>query len=205
MEQHGISIFDQSLHLTMVHVEKNALKRLFINGEVSEKTYRNIYSKLSLQQEKIEEAQHDKIDPKMYTDRKDIFDRMVNFIQNPFDKNKSMPTLEERLEYYRAQMIMARKAVQTIEIMQVEHGAPVFFEHSYESVKARYQQYRDRSAAKADALLQEHHDSLAPYLKQLAERSLASSGARALAYLRDNGLIDEMMEEDIIHTYAPAK
>lgn len=205
LQQHGICLFEQSLHLTMVHAEKTALKRLFINDEVSEKTYRKIYSKLSLQQEKIEQAQHDKIDPKMYTDRKDIFDRMVTFLQNPFDKNKNTVTLEERLEYYRAQMIMARKAVQTIEIMQIEHGQAVFLEEPYESVKNLYKTYRDRSAAKADAMLHEHHESLAPYLKKLAERSLAASGARALSYLRESGLVDEIMEEDIIHLYAPAK
>lgn len=205
IKEHGISIFDQSLHLSMVHVEKTVLKKLFINEEVSEKTYRKVYSKLTLQQEKIEQALHNEIDPKAYMDRKDIFDRLVSFLQNPFDKNKNVVTIQEKLEYYRAQMIMARKAVQTIEIMQIEHGQPVFLDESFHVVSSRYRQYRDRSGAKADALVAENFEELSPYLKKLAERSLASSGARALEYLRNSGLADEATEEEIIHTYAPAK
>ncbi|OFW94471.1 MAG: sodium:proton exchanger, partial [Alphaproteobacteria bacterium RIFCSPHIGHO2_12_FULL_45_9] len=53
VNQHGQCIFDQSLHLSMIHVEKNVIKKLLVNNEVSEKTYRIIYSKLCLQQEKI--------------------------------------------------------------------------------------------------------------------------------------------------------
>lgn len=203
--QHGQSIFDQSLHLSMVHTEKMALKKLYVNEEVSEKTYRKIYSKLSLQQEKIEMAQHDAIDPKAYTDRKDIFDRLVGFVLYPFDRGRNVPTLEERLEYYRAQMIMARKAVQTIDTMQTEYGEPVFLLESFENVCQRYRTYRDRSGLKADNLVAEHSTALAPYLRKLAERSLAASGTRALSYLRDRGLVDETLEEDILHHYSPAK
>ena len=204
IQSQGQCIFDQSLHLAMVHVEKAALRKLFINEEVSEKTYRKIYSKLSLQQEKIEVAQHNQIDPKAYTDRKDIFDRLVSVVQNPFDKNRNVITVEQRLEYYRAQMIMARKAVKNIEQMQNEYGEPVFLAESYETVLARYKQYKERSAQKADALIAENQEILTPYLKKLAERSLASSGTKAIFYLRETGLVDEAIEHDIIHHFAPA-
>jgi len=203
VDAHGADIFDQSLHLSMVHVEKMALKRLFINDEVSESTYRKIYSKLSLQQEKIEAAQHNEIDPKVHTDRKDIFDRMVLFVQSPFDKSRNVVTPAQKLEYYRAQMIMARKAVHTIERMQTEYDYPVFLKQSYERVSARYIQYRDRSAQKLEDIVVAHKEELAPYLSKLAERTLSSSGARAINYLHERGLVDEAMEHEILHAYAP--
>ncbi len=205
VDQYGADIFDQSLHLAMVHVEKMALKRLFINDEVSERTYRKIYSKLSLQQEKIEEAQHNTIDPKAYTDRKDIFDRMVSFVQSPFDESRNSTTPFQRMEYYRAQMVMARKAVQTIERMQTEYSYPVFLKQSYERVAERYRQYRDRSSAKLEQLVAEHQEELAPYLSKLADRTLSASGARGISYLHERGLVDEELEHQIIHEFSPGK
>lgn len=203
VERHGANLFDQSLHLALVHVEKNALKRLFINDEVSEKTYRKIHSKLCLQQEQIEDARHKEIDPKVYSDKKDIFDRLVGFLHAPFEK-KAEPTPEERLEYYRAQMIMARKAVKTIESMQSEHGAPVFLPESFERVLALYRRYKERCSEKADMLVAQYKEELTPYMKRLAVRSLHASGTRALAYLRLNGLIDEHAEEELAEIFTPA-
>lgn len=201
VKTYGRDVFDASLHLAMVHVEKTMARKLFINGEMSEKTYRKIHNKLTLQQEKIELAQHKSINPKEYTDRKDVFDRMVAFVQSPFEKKKD-ETSAQRLEYYRAQMIMARKAVQTIERMQTEHGYPVFLHESYNEVMALYRQYKERSAAKADDLVAANRGELEQYLKQLAYRTLEASGAKGLHYLRENGLVDETTEEGILHAYA---
>lgn len=202
VKQYGEKLFDQSLHLSMVHVEKNIVRKLFINEEVSERTYRKIYSKLCLQQEKIEMAQQDEIDPKAYTDRKDVFDRLVNFLKSPFRKAGNITTLHEQMEYYRAQMIMARKAVQTIEWMQLEHDTPTFLTNSYEEVGARYRRYKENSGKKMNALVEANEGELSPYLRKLAERSLAASGASALAYLHQNGLVDEATEHDIEVSYA---
>ena len=198
VEKYGRKVFDQSLHLTMVHAELAAVKRLFINDELSEGTYRIITSKLNLQQEKIEKAQHDAIDPKQYTDRKDIFDRMVQLILTPFHKNRGRTSPVTLLEYYRAQMIMARKAVRTVEHMQTEHKHPVFLPETYKEVGALYKRYKKGSAAKANNLIKEHREELTPHIHRMALRSLSVSGSRALEYLRENGLLDEETEHDIL-------
>jgi len=201
--QHGQCIFDQSLHLSMIHVEKNVIKKLLVNNEVSEKTYRKIYSKLCLQQEKIEQAQHNDIDPKAYTDRKNIFDRLVNLVPSPFGQDTAEAQLQQKMEYYRAQMIMARKAVQTIEHMQTTFDVPTFLPEAYEEVSTRYKRYKERSGEKMTALVDLNKDQLSPYLMGLAERALAVSGAKALDYLHENGLLDEALEHEIEATYAP--
>ena len=203
VQKHGTSVFDQSLHLSMIHVEKSIIKKLFVNEEVSEKTYRKIYSKLTLQQEKIEMAQHNEIDPKAYTDRKNIFDRLVNLVLSPFGQDTPDAILRQRMEYYRAQMIMARKAVQTIEKMQNEFEIPTFLLHSYEEVMNLYKRYKENSGIKMNRLIAENQASLTPYLEQLATRSLAISGDKALDYLHENGLIDEATEHDIKDHYSP--
>ncbi len=204
VSEYGASIFDQSLHLSMIHVEKTVIKKLFVNDEVSEKTYRKIYSKLCLQQEKIEQAQHNDIDPKVYTDRKDVFDRLVNLVLSPFGQDTPEAQLQQKMEYYRAQMIMARKAVQTIEHMQTIFDIPTFLPQSYEEVSARYKRYKERSGIKMNDLVELNKGKLSSYLRHLAERSLAVSGTKALDYLHENGLIDEAMEHEIEEAYALA-
>lgn len=196
--KYGQKLFDQSLHLMAIHVEVSVLKQLYVNGEISERIYRKINSKLNLQTEKIEYARHDEIDPTSYTDRKDIFDRMVGFMQTVFDRKGSAITIEEKLQYYRAQMIMARKAVATIQSMQGAYDTPIFNDNSYEKVTARYEHFRQQCAEKVDALLQSHASELAPYLGYLAKKSISSSGDRALQYLHEKGISNEMIEEDII-------
>lgn len=197
-KEYGQTVFQQSLHLVMIHIEMATLKRLYLNDEISEKTYRKIYGKLCLQQEKIEYAQHNRIDPNAYIDRKDIFDRLVNFVQTLFSrKPDEQALLEETLQYYRSQMILARKAVLMARRIQNEFDRPVFRPEVYEEVVVRYQRYRDHSKAKMEELVAEHGEQLTPYMGKLAERSLAASGVRALSYLHDVGLMNESTEAAI--------
>ena len=202
VNDHGLCIFEQSLHLSMIHVEKRAIKKLFHNDEVNERTYRRIYSKLCLQQEKIEAAQHNEIDPKAYTDRKDVFDRLVNFVLLPFGQPIGPETIKEKMEYYRAQMIMARKAVQTIEHMQTAYGEATFLPSPYLEVSDRYRRYQERSGFKMNAMIAANPVELSAHIGHLADRSLAASGVKAMKYLHENGLIDEVTEHNIEEYYA---
>lgn len=202
IDDYGQTIFAQSLHLAVVRIEMATLKRLYINDEVNERTYRTIHGKLCLQQEKIEYAQHNNIDPVAYIDRKDVFDRLVNFMQTLFTRSSSQEmTLEERLKYYRAQMIMARKAVITVARMQHAFDRPVFLAHTYDEVSGRYRTYREQSAKKMNALVEKHSTELSPILAELAECTLTTSGIRALDYLHENGLVNEADQEEIRHRF----
>lgn len=198
MAAHGSTVFYQSLHLAMIHIEMATLKRLYLNDEINEKTYRKIHGKLCLQQEKIEYAQHNRIDPDAYIDRKDIFDRLVHFIQTLFSRRADeQEQMQEDLQYHRSQMIMARKAALMADRLQHQFDRPVFLPFVYDQVVVRYQGYRDHSKAMMDALVAKNSEALFPYLAQLAERSLAASGARALSYLHDIGLVNEPIQEGI--------
>lgn len=201
-EQYGQKLFDQSLHLMAIHIEGSVLKQLYVNGEISERMLRKINGKLNLQTEKIEFARHDEIDPASYIDRKDIFDRLVNFMQTVFDRKGSEITIEEKLQYYRGQMIMARKVVSTIQQMQSQYDVPVFGEESYDKVMERYTNFRLQCANKVDMLLEKHGQELAPYLGFLAKKSISASGVHTLEYLHGKGIVDEVIEEDIRHRWS---
>lgn len=202
LEEHGLKIFEQSLHLTAIDVEEHYLQDLYVNEEVSERVYRAIKGKLSLQREKIEHAQHEDINPSLYRDRKDIFDRLVALIQSPFGKKTMGHEPAERLEYYRAQMIIARKALKTLNEMQTTYERPIFMPEAYDKVVTKYSKYKQQSAEKLDTVLAAHTDDLAPYLRILAARSLRSSGNRAISYLQTRGIATEANSHDIEERYS---
>lgn len=202
LDAHGMKIFVQSLHLTAIDIEEHYLQDLYVNEEVSERVYRAIRGKLSLQREKIEHAQHEDINPSLYRDRKDVFDRLVAFVQSPLGKKTMGHEPAERLEYYRGQMIIARKALKTLDEMQTVYDKPVFMPEAYDKVVTLYTKYKEQSAEKLDTVLASHTDDLAPYLRVLAARSLRSSGHRAISYLRTRGIATEASSHDIEARYS---
>lgn len=204
LEAHGQKIFEQSLHLIAIDVEEHYLQDLYVNEEISERVYRTIRGKLSLQREKIEHAQHEDINPSLYTDRKDIFDRLVAIIETPFGRKSIGHEPTEQLEYYRAQMIIARKALKTLDEMQTVYSKSVFIPEAYSKVTARYMKYKEQSAAKLDRMLTSNSDKLAPYLRILAARSLRSSGNRAISYLQTRGIANESNVQELETRYSAA-
>jgi len=199
--KHGKKVFEQSLHFTAIRIESHTLKQLYVNQEISEPAFRRLNVKLNLQKEKIEYAQHDAIDPSKYIDRKDIFDRLVQVMQTPLGKKPKETKIEEKLQYYRAQMILARKVTKVIGDMQTQHDKPVFLPDVYEKVISRYATYRSSSAAKVDQLLDKHTDEVSLYLATLAGRAVNAAGAHALHYLHDRGVVDEDIEHQIEHKF----
>ncbi len=201
-EAHGKKLFEQSLHLMAIHVEKFTARQLYVNGEISERVYRKIHSKLNVQTEKIEDAQHETIDPGTSIDHKDVFEHLVNFLQMFPSGKRAHLSIAEKLQYYRAQMIIARKAVKALATIQMSYKEPVFDEAAYAKIIGKYEHYRTQNADKVDALLAKHHDELAPYLGYLAQKSIAASSNRAITYLHNQGVTDEEVEEAIHHKWS---
>jgi CPA1 family monovalent cation:H+ antiporter len=199
---HGIRVFEQSLHLTAIDIESHYLKDLYVNEEISERVYRALRGKLSLQREKIEHAQHEDINPSLYRDRKDIFDRLVAFIQFPFEHSRMGQSPVEKLQYYRAQLIIARKALKTLHEMQTAYSQPVFIPNAYKKVTDLYKRYKEQSEVKLDRVLASNSEELAPYLRVLAERSLRSSGNRAIDYLQTRGIANSTSSHEIEYRYS---
>lgn len=196
-KKHGQRIFEQALHLTVIDIERHYLEELYVNDEVSEDVYRLIFGKLTLQREKIEAAQEDDINPSAYRDRKDIFDRLMAVVQIRVLRRPSQLSPIKKLQYYRAQMIMARKALKTLKGMQFGYDQPVFIPEVYEKIIEKYTTYRRQSAEKMDAVLAKYPEELTGYFTELAEKSIAASGVRAVDFLRDKGIASEASGHDI--------
>jgi len=201
VHRHGKKVFEQSLHFSAIRIETHTLKQLYVNKEISEAVYRRLLGKLNLQKEMIEYAQHDAIDPSRYIDRKDIFDRLIIALQTPVGSSKKAAKLEEQLQYYRAQMILARKVTKVLGDMQHEHDKPVFLPDVYDKVVERYARYRTQSSLRVDDMLAKHTEEISGYLSKLAYRSVNAAGAHALDYLHGKGVVSEQLEEEIEHKF----
>ena len=203
VEEYGQGVLEQSIRMMAIQIERTVLKQLFINREVSEDVYRRLIRKLNYQEEKIEIAEHDLINPSTSRDRKDVFDTLVASIQHLFSlfSPRKVSVSEQTLQYYRAQMIMARKTVKVLDTMQHEHEQPVFNEDAFEKVRNVYDAFRKQNAKKMDAVVANHAEELAGYLASLAQRSIRASGGRALDFLETKGLATESVSENIEHKY----
>lgn len=94
-------------------------------------------------------------------------------------------------------MIIARKALKTLNEMQFAFNEPVFIPEVYEKISAQYDKFRLQSAEKMDKVPQAHSEELSGYFTELAEKSIAASGVRAVDFLRDRGIASESSGHDI--------
>ncbi len=204
LERHGAEVFERALRLIALAIEDNALKQLYVNGEVSEMTYRRLHGKLQLQGEHIEGADLAGIDPHASQDRKDVFDRMAHkVIALVASIRPREDSPDERLESARAQLILSRRVIRVLREMQEDFEEPVFFEPAYDRVLALYQEYDRECTATLDRHAQEHAASGTAELGRLAELSRTGWGRRAIASLRVRGVASEADERWIDRRFWP--
>lgn len=190
-QEYKEALFEQSLHLIAVDIERKYLKNLYVNDEVDESVYRKLIGKLTLQKEKIESADQHNINPSAYRDRKDIFDQMIAFTRQILNFDKKASPSEEQLMYYRAQSIIARKVLKVLTEMQTQYGQPVFFVEVFDTTTKVYARYQDQALVKMNRLIAENPETLSPLLLHLSERSLEASRQKSLEYLDEKGILKE--------------
>ena len=198
---YGAKLFEQVLRYIAIDVEMRYLKYMYTNTEVSEKVYRKIKGKLNLQKEYIEHDKFEDMNPSLYTDRKDVFDRLVYFVQNISIFSTTSTTIEESYQYYRAQSILSRKVSKTLEQMQGEFSEPTFDGRAFDRVMAVYAEFLTGSEAKRHDLLVGHAEELELTLADLARKSLRYSGDKALAFFSHRGIAPDVITEEIYARY----
>lgn len=199
---HGDEVFERALRLTALGIEINALKQLYLNGEVSEITYRRLLGKLQLQAEAIEASDLERIDPHLARDRKDIFDSMVHAVARVTAAGERASTTVELLESARAQLILARRVVRVLTSMQREFATPVFVEPAFSRVIDVYAAYDAQCTATLDELSAQHSVETAKSLGRLTELSRSGWGLRAVALLQARGVAGDDDEDWLTDRYA---
>lgn len=200
-KEYGEKLSEQTIRYAAISIEQHSLKILYDNNEVDESVYRKINGKLRLQIEKIEHGKFDEIDPSSYIDRKDIFDRLVSFIQVSIFKNDQSNMPAQKYQYYRAQAIIARKAIKILSNIQTQYNRPVFEDEAYKKLIEIYKQYQDSNEQSKDQVYAKHKDKLTDCINALSERSLESAKQKSLEFLNSKEIIDEDIMQAIKINY----
>jgi CPA1 family monovalent cation:H+ antiporter len=205
-EQEAISkqhprIFIQVLRHIAIEVEARYLKELYVNDEVTEPVYRRLKGKLNLQKEKIEHDRYEDVNPSLYMDRKDVFDKLVSFVHNAnvFKSQRLSPA--DRYMYYRAQSVLSRKVLATLQHMQAQYGIPTFDTEAYDHTVKVYETFHKQAQAKEDAVMEKHQSELEDLTTELSQKALRLSSTRALTFMNTRGIGSESLLEGIEHRF----
>jgi CPA1 family monovalent cation:H+ antiporter len=202
MEKYGSRLFEKTLRHVAMDIEIHYLRELYGNNEVSEANYRKIKGKINLQKESIEHNKYEEHDKSSYIDRKDIFDRMVLFVQATVAHRPRAMTAEERYQYYRAQSIISRKVAKTLNQMQNYCQKQVFDKQAYDKVIDLYNEFHRSNEEKIANMLSSGSDKLKEFVAELSMKSLRSSGNKALNFMIEKGIAVESTAHDIEHKYS---
>lgn len=179
---------ERVLRMFAIGIEKKHLKELYQYGEVNESVFKHLSGKLQLQLESIESGNLDP-DMSMHTDGKDIFDRIVNFIESKIHKESEQERIDHLYMYYRAQGIVSRKVLKELEEIGNEQASHVFSANALEKVINLYTSFREKSEQKMKDVEIQY-----PERYNVLARSLAMCGVLKI----EENVLHELFERQLI-------
>jgi hypothetical protein len=178
---------ERALRVYLIGREKEVLKELLTFDEVTERIYKRINAKLSTQAEAAELGTNP--DPHRTYDYRDIFENAAEFLRGIFMPDTLDNALREEYLYYRAQGIIARKAVKELEYLKQEFGAPVFPTALIERALTMYTEYQTNSEA--------HRDAIATRFPEIAD-SLDQTLALRSVYRVESAALEELYHRELL-------
>lgn len=175
------ALTERALSLYLLGYEKEVLKELFAFGEVNERTFREVYGKLTLQTEAVEAG--NALNPSIRHDQKDIFDNISSWLNQRITPRSPEEVRAESILYYRAQEILARKVLKELDAFQNAYPGPIVEKSILDEVTRRYRTYRESAFQKREGLtdLSVHRD--------LARRSAFRVEEKILTRLKSRELL----------------
>lgn len=201
-KEYGNKLSEQTLRYAAINIEFHYLQELYNNDEIDEIVYRKINGKLSLQIEKIEHGKFEEIEPSLYIDRKDIFERLMLFIQFKIARKNTEYTASQKYQYYRAQSIISRKVIKIISQMQSQYSEKIFDENAYETVMNLYKDYQKSNENKKEIIYKENKNELSDYIFSLSLKSLEATGNKSFDFLSSKNIVDESLIQEIEKNYS---
>ncbi len=181
---------EQALRLYVLGLEKEVLKELLAFEELTERVFRRIYGKLSIQIELTEEGKTGDINPSSYRDRHDLFENLIHGLRSIFP---SKITEDEKVIdsylYYRAQQILAQKVVKELNHLDPNLGQEVFSKNILNSVAKDYEAFRDRAKAEREKIAKAQPEVIETLDDTLARRSILRTEQKILSTLRKRELV----------------
>jgi CPA1 family monovalent cation:H+ antiporter len=186
----GAALGLRVLRLYAIGIELQKLKSLYEYGEVSEKIYRRVESKLNLQHEHVEEG-HLNFNPSHWTDRKDIFDRMARQVDRLLYPDRLVETVEDRYMYYRTQTVLSRTVLSELTELNTEHSMNLFGPDTFTTLQRTYQEFLEGSSKKMAEVCAEVPYECKNISERLARHSVLGVESKALEDLLQRQMITQ--------------
>lgn len=172
-------------------IERHYLKDLFSFGELNERVYKRIFGKLTIQMEKAEKGEVE-TNLSKYRDRKDVFENLFDVVRNVgrfFFELNDEEKFNDRLEYYRAQSIIARKVVKEMSELKTENTSDVFSPQIIDEIISLYKSYQEGSKVKLDKVIAENPVLAHKINERLARSSLKRLEEEKLEFLNHREMV----------------
>lgn len=179
---------ERILHIYALGIEISHLKNIYSREEVSEKVYRYIGNKINIQIEKIEDGEPiETLDFSLAHDKKDspviFLEKILSFF---FPKTKIFSEPKEKYHYYRAQAIVARKAVKELADLK---GFSSDMKDVLSRVSGHYEKMRDASLVKMLDVIKKEGLVLEELETKLSLKSLSENMEKNLRDLKHKELL----------------
>lgn len=191
---------EHSLTLYAIGLEKEVLADLYAFEEVTERVFKHISGKLTLQAEAIQENRSP--DASAFRDGKDIFENIAEWLRLLVKKDSPSDMAADEFLYYRAQQILARKVVKELESFQTDFPSPIFNETMLMQAITRYKTYKQQAIMKLEAVRKAHPETTRCLDEELAFRSVYRVKERYLERYRHRDLLTPKLYIKLRDEYA---
>ncbi|OGG41905.1 hypothetical protein A2837_01705 [Candidatus Kaiserbacteria bacterium RIFCSPHIGHO2_01_FULL_46_22] len=179
---------DKVLRMHALGIEKYFLKNLYTYGEISEKIFKRILSKLTLQMEQVEKGNFGVVHSNV-TDYKDVFERLANFLRRIFFPKTATFTAIDKFRYYRAQTVIARKVLKELHHLQTNVTADLISSEAVERLVDTYTTFKEGSTAKMNEMAAAIPEEVEALNSSLVGRGLLKT---------EESIIKELYEKEMI-------
>lgn len=184
--------FERAIRLYAIGTEEYVLKLLFMYREIPDRVFRLLESKLEIQQERIEEGEL-QVPVGKDTYAPDWFESIARFGSAVLGMKKGdNDAIIERYAYYRAQQVMAQKAMKELERLKkrslLESES---YLNSIDGVIGSYADFFENSKRTAERVFQENREMLEEVDASFGERSMEKAFEDGVAELLRKGMIPQ--------------
>ena len=178
----------RALRMYAIGIERKYLKELYHHNEVNEKVFRLLNGKLQIQLEAIENGNLAP-DMTMHTDKRDVFDRLRDFIYGFSGNNTEKRTINELYMYYRAQTIISRKVIKELSVLDKTSAEDIFTKEALMHVISLYTTFKENSKKKMANVASSHPERYQKISYDLATHGVEKIQENVLHELYERGLI----------------
>ena len=179
-------IGERVLRLYMIGIERETLDTLYDYGEVNEKVYRRVLSKLTLQYERVESGQGS-VDAS--EEGTDVLDRLATGLKKVLTPKRLVYTDEDMYMYYRTQTILSRSAIASLRHLDAHYATVLFGERAPDRIREVYEGFLAGSTRK----LQDIIDKIPQKAEVLSERF-----ARRAILEAESGILEELSHRTMV-------